>query len=358
MLSVEILPEPQVKEPANEALLKVAVCNGLSSGAFLSEVLVPNRVDHLVEMVPSRDEADVVVFGPYGFDVPPPGPYVTVAYICENLRYDGPACDFIFRVPTAAPKGILSERIQWHGFDPQDLVKPRDIDVDAIAESKDKFCCFLYSNRVPYRERIFRELSKYKRVDAPGVSMNNHPSIDGDALPGETKWETKRRFLARYKFTLALENFVFSGYQTEKLYDAMLAFSVPVYVGDPRVTEIFDEGSFVNLPTGETAYWISRLEDFAQLRWVEIVGPDRRALPVRVRRKLRKLTQDIRHQALATRIVGSLVERVIALDRDPEAYGRLLSRPWLKANAVPEASYSTRSWMRIFELARGRRRPA
>ncbi len=353
-----MLVEPRAKDRASKESIRVAVCNGLSQGTFLSEVLVANHVGHLVEMVSSVDEADVVVFGPYGFDVPPPGPYVTVAYICENLRYDGPACDFLFRVPVAAPETVPSARIQWHGIDPQRLVKPPGLDVDAIAGSKDKFCCFLYSNRVPYRERIFRELSKYKRVDAPGVSMNNHPSIDGDALPGETKWETKRRFLARYKFTLALENFVFSGYQTEKLYDAMLAFSVPVYVGDPRVAEIFDESSFVNLPTGETAYWISRLEDFAQLRWMEIVGPDRRALSVRVRRKLRKLTQDIRHQALATRIVGSLVERVIALDRDPDAYRGLLARPWLKGNAVPDASYSTPSWMRIFELARGRRKPA
>src|SRR5262245_55268851 len=151
--------------------VRIAVCNGLSPSVFKEEVLDVNGVGTEVEMVSIADDADVVVCGPYGNNTPAPGRYVRVAYICEHLRYDGAPCDFVFRVPLANASRLPSARIQWHGFDPQQLVKSPIRDLDAICREKDRFCAFLYSNRVPYREMLFEALSKYKRVDAPGLSM-------------------------------------------------------------------------------------------------------------------------------------------------------------------------------------------
>ena len=60
------------------------------------------------------------------------------------------------------------------------------------------------------------------------------------------KWAVKHQFLSEYKFTIAFENYVYPGYQTEKLYDAMLCKSLPIYCGDPNIGEVFNTKSFLN----------------------------------------------------------------------------------------------------------------
>src|SRR6185312_6089937 len=92
-------------------------------------------------------------------------------------------------------------------------------------------------------EAFFKQLSAYKKVDAPGRSMNSMPGID---IGGGNKWTTKRQFLSPYKFTIAFENDIFPGYQTEKLYDAMMADTIPIYCGDPFVGDVFNTKSFLN----------------------------------------------------------------------------------------------------------------
>src|SRR6185312_9671314 len=125
------------------------------------------------------------------------------------------------------------------------LVKPADYDAGQTLKGKKHFCNFLYSHQVPYREEFFRQLSKYKKIDAPGKSMNNMESID--SIYSGDIWERKRQFLSEYKFTIAFENYVYPGYQTEKLYDAMQANSIPIYCGDPNIKEIFNTASFINM---------------------------------------------------------------------------------------------------------------
>lgn len=49
---------------------------------------------------------------------------------------------------------------------------------------------------------------------------------------------TKMETIAGYKFTLAFENAVADDYATEKLYDPLVAGSVPVYLGAPNVEQI------------------------------------------------------------------------------------------------------------------------
>ena len=190
-------------------------------------------------------EPDFIIFGPYGNDIPPKGNYTRIGYFCENIKPDLSICEWAFGVPRGEDvKHPNYKRIQWHGVDPHLLIKKPGDDPEKILASKTKFCNFLYGHQVPYREAFFTQLSKYKKVDAPGLSMNNMPGID--MLYKGGKWEAKRQFLSPYKFTIAFENDIFPGYQTEKLYDAMLAGSIPIYCGDPYIGEIFNTKSFIN----------------------------------------------------------------------------------------------------------------
>jgi alpha(1,3/1,4) fucosyltransferase len=331
-------------------------CNGLHFDAFHKDVLTCNRVTDTfdVRRPTGYERPDVIVFGPYGFNLPPPGDYLRVGYICENYAYDGPPCDFVFTVSEQVLPHTPTARIQWHGIDPETLVKPSAHDAEQIFHAKTRFCNFVYSNRVPYREQIFTRLSKYKRVDAPGVSMRNMPGIDEGVPPGQSRWETKRQFLAQYKFTLALENEIFPGYQTEKLYDSMLANSMPAYVGDPDVARLFNPLSFVSPLGGESNYWSIRLRDFAQFQWIECHGPTRWKIEARLRRRLRLLARDVRYRWLMSKVVQALVDEIVDLDRDDDRYISKLREPWLRQNQVAADRYSLSAWTSIFANARAR----
>jgi len=223
--------------------VKIRYQNGLNRQIAEQEIL--NELTGEYEFIES-DEPDFILFGPYGNDVPAKSDrYTRIAYYCENFTPDMSICEWAFGVPREDEVNHPKyKRIQWHGFDPGILVKPAGYDVAQILTGKKRFCNFLYSHAVPYREEFFRQLSKYKKVDAPGKSMNNMESID-TIYRGDI-WERKRQFLSEYKFTIAFENYVYPGYQTEKLYDAMLAGSIPVYCGDPNIGEIFNTASFIN----------------------------------------------------------------------------------------------------------------
>lgn len=49
-----------------------------------------------------------------------------------------------------------------------------------------------------------------------------------------------------FKFVIAFENTVVNGYITEKLTNAFLAGSVPIYYGSPYVGDFFNNQSFIN----------------------------------------------------------------------------------------------------------------
>ena len=66
--------------------------------------------------------------------------------------------------------------------------------------------------------------------------------------PGWTRTgaATKIDYLRDFRFTLAAENGAHPGYTTEKIVDAFLAGSVPIYWGDPLVDRDFNPAVFVN----------------------------------------------------------------------------------------------------------------
>ncbi len=113
------------------------------------------------------------------------------------------------------------------------------LDSLSVPEAPDRrFCNFIYSNpRCSMRNAFFQALS-----------VRDHDS-----------WQTsKRAVLGDYRFTIAFENEEVVGYTTEKMIDAWLADSVPIYWGNPAADIEFPEGSYLSLYEAGT---MSRLVD-------------------------------------------------------------------------------------------------
>lgn len=60
------------------------------------------------------------------------------------------------------------------------------------------------------------------------------------------KVDSKLDAIADYKFNLCIENAEFPGYITEKIIDAMVAKTIPVYMGAPDVEDFIPSNCFVN----------------------------------------------------------------------------------------------------------------
>ena len=206
---------------------------------------------------------------------------VRIFYTGENLAPDWNACDWAYTFEhTAHPRHFRLPHWPFYAA-PEALMKPPDFDPAAVLARKAKFCAFVVSNPLcRARNEFFRKLSRYKPVDSGGKVMNTlgHRVTD------------KRAFLADYKFTIAFENESYPGYTTEKIVEPMLVDSIPIYWGDPLVGRDFDTRSFLSVHD---------------------------------------------QGAFTRRSLDDLVERVVAVDRDPRLHEALLARPWLRDNRVP-----------------------
>ncbi len=333
----------------NKITIKIKFQNGINFNIAMNEIL--NELTDIFQFEESS-APDFIIFGPYGNDIPRPGNYTRIGYYCENVKPDLSICDWAFGIPHEDDiNDYRYKRIQWHGLNPQVLVKPGDYDVESIFAQKKHFCNFLYSHKVSYREEFFRQLSKYKKVDAPGQSMNNMQAVNN--LHTSDGWRRKRQFLNGYKFTIAFENYVYPGYQTEKLYDAMQANSIPIYCGDPGINSIFNTASFINtgdfisLTGSSTVNWLQKhaQPDFNDIRPAFYNSPFDK-----IKRKLKTIGRQSKMYRQFNKFDFSpIIKKIIELDQDDNKYMEVLKQPWFIDNTPPQNASLKNRWIEIFQ---------
>ena len=239
---------------------------------------------------------------------------VRIFYTGENKHPDMSSCDWAFtydydeefkhprhyRIPNYTRLGAGT-----------DLIKPATYDPSAVLRAKTKFCAFVYWHNVPFRNKFFQRLSRYRHVDSPGRAHNNMPTIEKVAVNQLRKTyekvfyrsnDLKLQFLRPYKFVIAFENNPrCPGYTTEKLYHAMLANSIPLYWGNPLVHRDFNTRSFVNYHDHKS--------------------------------------------------VDAMIDQIVNLDQDDDLYMKCLSEPWYPDNKITpyvDARAIVRKFKQIF----------
>jgi len=119
----------------------------------------------------------------------------------------------------------------------------KKIDVEKIYESKKRFCNFIYADLTQERRFWFEAFDKLSKVDASGLALNN----TGFSIAGRGDQAFKMLFQSEYLFTLSIENKSIDGYLTEKMIHPMSACSIPIYWGDPRSQNDFNDKSYINI---------------------------------------------------------------------------------------------------------------
>ncbi|MCI5045338.1 MAG: glycosyltransferase family 10 [Aquisalinus sp.] len=188
------------------------------------------------------EEPDFLIFSINGAD--------HLNYNCEKIFITHEAafpdfrwCDYAitFRPDIDNPRHLYLPNFALRpGYDRVDQLLDRHLqDAGDILSGKSRFAAYLASNgNARMREDIFDILSVYKQVDSGGRHRNN---IGGPVPPAQT-WD----FLSSSKFIIACENSISPGYVTEKLGNALLADSIPIYWGDDFVNNLFNKDRFIN----------------------------------------------------------------------------------------------------------------
>ena len=125
----------------------------------------------------------------------------------------------------------FGERFQNTVFN---LLKDPNQNIDQIIQSKTKFCAFLYSQPVPFRNQLFDTINSYKAVDALGSQksqLGKHTDRQHYKVGQSTYNDLAVQKYQPYKFVIACENAQLDGYITEKMTSPMLANAIPIYLG-------------------------------------------------------------------------------------------------------------------------------
>jgi len=224
------------------------------------------------------DDPDILIYSCYGADHLKYNCY-KIYYCGENLRANWNACDFAL-----SSDYLEDERYyrlpHWIFYADPNLLIKRNFDANAVLKSKPGFCCFIVGNpKAKRRIDFFNKLSRYKQVDSGGSFMNNVGRVYTQ--------QDKMLFVEKYKFTIAFENSSYPGYTTEKIYQAMLGNSIPIYWGDPLVNKDFNTSGFINF------------QDY---------GSDE-----------------------------AVIEKIIQIDSNDELYCKMMSEPWFVNNQLPHS---------------------
>lgn len=165
---------------------------------------------------------------------------IKIFYTGENVFPNFNLCDYAIGCHTMEVSGSRYFRLPIYLTKKDQMVEvpERKILTKQDLKEKNKFCNFVYDNKKgnPFRKEFFERLNQYKKVDSAGKFLNN------------TGFVTKNKLALQknYKFTIAFENEDYPEYCTEKIMDAFLTRTIPIYWGDRKVEKDFNPKAFIH----------------------------------------------------------------------------------------------------------------
>lgn len=171
-------------------------------------------------------------------------------YSCPYITWSGE----VYRVrPRVEYAPLLEINTAYHNI-PNNLYIPHLVTEHWHTErpslhTKKNYCCaFAFSNRISEREHLFMSMRRREPTCYSfGQSVPTHDNPFTLARGDRSK--NGEIFKAHgFGYVVAMENRIAPGYITEKIGNAFLADSVPIYWGDSSaISEMFNPASFINV---------------------------------------------------------------------------------------------------------------
>ena len=212
---------------------------------------------------------------------------VRIFFSAENVSMD----PVLFDYGIAFDHMVLEDRylrFPYAFFDGQitEWVSNKHVLPDDLLDRKEYFCALLTNadDQHHMRSQLFEKLSAYKPVISCGKFLKNSDMV----VPFSAYRQAQIEFYSKAKFVFCIENTSFPGYVTEKLPCGLASRAIPIYFGDPYVADEFNEDALIHC-----------------------------------------------HKYLWNGGVDSIVERIVQLDQDDDAYLNVLRQPSFKPDQHP-----------------------
>eukprot|EP00939_MAST-03C_sp_MAST-3C-sp1_P002770 g2770.t1 len=134
----------------------------------------------------------------------------------------------------------------FHPYSANDFLRPRE-----SGTGGSRFLIYMQKNCVAYRERAFDavvRLSMEKGFDRPvsaGKCHGRHPETSEFKNDLAKRIENGVQKMKAFRFALVMENSNKAGYVTERLGNAFMANTIPIYYGHLDVFKLFNRDAFI-----------------------------------------------------------------------------------------------------------------
>lgn len=250
------------------------------------------------------------------------GNFIKIFFTVENALPKMDKCDWAFTnefdEEMNHPRHMRISNYTFYSVNnPGELIKGENYNPQEIMKKKKKFCVFICSNDVSFRNRFFKKLCMYKKVESWGRVLNNM----GQGLPKVYENESKKskketrgyiplEFLEQYKFTIAFENASHVGYTSDRKIEPMKANSIPIYWGNPLIEREFNTKSFINYHDFEREVRKNVPEIFFRIPFINWLA--------------KKYVEETTFK--------KMIKRIIEIDSNDELWEEVLKQPWYNEN--------------------------
>lgn len=221
------------------------------------------------------ENLDIIFFCEYGFTNCKYKNPIKIYFSFENVNPNLNICDYafvsnkemidnnrVFYLPAGLFLMSLDDKISYLIYNNENYnVLNNLFDINDNNYNKyinRKFCISFISNYSEYyadplRRKYINLIDTYKIIDKGGNNQYNNLN--------NIYVEDKIKFCSDYKFNLAFENSIITGYNTEKIFEAFLSYNIPIYFGDESVFDLFDENSFIYVNKYKNGELINKIKE-------------------------------------------------------------------------------------------------
>jgi hypothetical protein len=227
---------------------------------------------------PSKDPGCLTIWYS-GENIRPPLSNKFDAYLSFDLdSFGGRNTYFPLIFLSLNPYQLNTQKRLGKEYDLEVLLNNRELKSKKIPNS----VCII-AGKHPIRKAVVEEFQKYFRVDVFG-GMSNTPVNE------------KYSVAKNYQYMFCLENDLYPGYVTEKLVEAYVCETVPLYWGATDGNTYLNSRSFMNLRDFEDiATWAKRVSSISETQYLEIYEQPLLQSEPPIQLQLTKLFETILH---------------------------------------------------------------
>lgn len=163
-----------------------------------------------------------------------------------NIYYN--TCDLYFTFSNTSEKNYSFPYFAaWQNL----IINKKSIDY--FTNNIRKECCYMYSQSISHRHRLFNKIKNVLEVDSLGYDQSNttNNNILNLILNDRHNNGWVERAIEKYKnykYVISCENSFGENYITEKIVLPFLAGAIPIYCGTKDVFKWFNKNSFIYIP--------------------------------------------------------------------------------------------------------------